>query len=219
MIDPWFSFRLSLAVALLATALVAVIGSACGYLLARRQFPGRELVDAVFTLPLVLPPTVVGYYLLQLLGKNTWFGHGLYLIAGWNPLFTWQAAVIASLAVSLPIMVKTSRQAFARVDQIFEQAAWVLGKSKTETFMCVTLPLCWKDLLAGVALSFTRALGEFGATLMLAGNIAGVTQTMPLAIYQACQTGDDRTAISLVASLTVTSLLSLYLLNKLGAKW
>ncbi len=219
MIDPWFSLKLSLAVACLATAVVALTGTALGYILARCRFRGRDCLDALLTLPLVLPPTVVGFYLISLLGKRGWLGHFLYAWTGWTPLFTWQAAVIAAVVVAIPLMIKTSRAAIESVDRSLESASYVLGKSRLETVFQVTLPLAWKGLLAGVALSFTRALGEFGATLMLAGNIPGKTQTMPLAIYQATQSGDDSLALGLVALLTVTSFLSIIFINRLGARW
>ncbi len=219
MIDPWFSLRLSLIVALIATLLVGVGGTAIGYALARLRFPGKEYVDAICTLPLVLPPTVIGFFLLSLLGKNGCLGQFFWKATGWNPLFTWQAAVIASVVISLPFMIKTSRAAIESVDRTYEHAAYMLGTGRLQAFFRVTAPLAWKGLLAGVALSFTRALGEFGATLMLAGNIPGKTQTMPLAIYQATQTGDDNLAVGLVVILTVTAFASLLLMNRLGAKW
>lgn len=219
MIDPWFSLKLSLIVASLATVIIALVGTGLGYLLARYRFPGRDLVDALCTLPMVLPPTVVGFYLLALFGKRGLLGQYLYAWTGWTPLFTWQAAVIASVVIAIPLMIKTSRAAVESVDANFESVAYTLGKSRLETLLKVTLPLAWRGLIAGVALSFTRALGEFGATLMLAGNIPGRTQTMPLAIYQATQTGDDQIAVSLVVLLTVTSFISIVFINRLGAKW
>jgi molybdate transport system permease protein len=218
-IDPWFSLQLSLLVASIATVIVAVFGTTIGYFLARLRFPGRNLVDAICTLPLVLPPTVVGFYMLGILGKRGWLGQYLYSFTGWTPLFTWQAAVIAAVMIAMPLMIKTSRAAIESVDPIYERAAYTLGKSRVDTLFKVTLPLAWKGLLAGVALSFTRALGEFGATLMLAGNIPGRTQTMPLAIYQAAQAGDESLALGLVIILTAASLLVMVLINRLGAKW
>ncbi|WP_218082628.1 molybdate ABC transporter permease subunit [Anthocerotibacter panamensis] len=219
MTDPWFSLSLSLAVALVATVIVTVVGTAVGYGLARASFPGRDLVDAVFTLPLVLPPTVVGFYLLGVFGRRGWLGQYIWAWTGWTPLFTPQAAVIAAVVMALPLMVKTTRAALESVDPTYEKVAYTLGKSPWETFFKVTLPLAWKGLLAGVILSFARALGEFGATLMLAGNIPGKTQTMPLAIYQATQSGEDGLALGLVVLLTVTSLGVLWFTNRLGSRW
>jgi len=218
-IDPWFSLKLSLLVAFLATVVVALVGTTVGYVLARFRFAGRDWLDAFCTLPLVLPPTVVGFYLLGIFGKRGWLGQYIYSLTGWTPLFSWQAAVIAAIVISMPLMIKTSRAAIESVDMSFERASYVLGKNRLETFLKVTLPLAWKGLLAGIALSFTRALGEFGATLMLAGNIPGRTQTMPLAIYQAAQTGEEQLAVGLVMILTVTSLLSIVLINRLQSKW
>src|SRR6185369_9042007 len=165
-----------------------------------------NLVDAFCTLPLVLPPTVVGFYLLGAFSKGGFIGHSLYAITGWSPVFTWQAAVIASVVISFPLMVKTSRAAIESVDETYEKVAYTLGRSRLGTLLTVTVPLAWKGLLAGVALSFTRALGEFGATLMLAGNIPGKTQTMPLAIYQATQIGADDLAVTMVIALSLICL-------------
>jgi molybdate transport system permease protein len=218
-IDPWSALQLSLFVAITATILVALLGSAAGYFLARFKFPGHDLVDAFCSLPLVLPPTVIGFYLLQLLGRHGAIGQVIYGATGWSPLFTWQAAVIASAVIAAPLMVKTSKAAFESVDRSFEKVSYTLGKSKLETLWSVTLPLAWKGLVAGIALTFGRALGEFGATLMIAGNIPGKTQTMPLAVYEAAQTGDDALAFMLVVVLTVVSLAVLVLINRMGAKW
>jgi molybdate transport system permease protein len=202
--DLWFSLRLSLIVASSATLIVAIVGTAFGYLLARFRFWGKDILDTLLALPLVLPPTVVGYYLLGLLGKQ-----GLHL------LFTPQAAIVAASIMALPLMVRTSRAAIESVDPNYEQAAYSLGKSRFRTFLQVTLPLAWKGLVAGVVLSFARALGEFGATLMVAGNIPGKTQTMPLAIYEATQSGEEMLAFVLVAVLTVTAFGFLLITNRL----
>lgn len=218
MIRPWFSLELSLFVATLATLIVAVVGTFFGYLLARGNFRGRNLLDAVLSLPLVLPPTVVGFYLLSTFGKKGWLGSIIYAATGWTLAFTWPAAVIAAVVIAFPFMVKTSRAAIESVDRSYENVSYTLGKSQLETVFKVTLPLAWKGLLAGVALSFARALGEFGATLMFAGNIPERTQTMPLAIYQASQSGSDSLAVGLVALLTMISLAVLFAINKLGAR-
>ncbi|WP_287127626.1 molybdate ABC transporter permease subunit [Candidatus Cyanaurora vandensis] len=214
MTDPWFSLQLSLFVAVVATGIVAVVGGAVGYLLARYEFWGKELVDALCTLPLILPPTVVGFYLLGGLGKRGW----VYALTGWTPLFTVWAAVIAAVVMALPLMVKTTRAALESVDRTYENVAYTLGQSRFQTFFRVTLPLAWKGIAAGVVLSFARALGEFGATLMLAGNIPGKTQTMPLAIYQATQTGEESLALGLALLLTLTALGGLLLSQQLGQR-
>jgi len=209
----WPAFKLSLLVVSLTTVFVAVVGTACGFLLARRQFRAKELCDAVLTLPIVLPPTVTGYYLIVLLGKRGLLGRYLYQLTGWTPAFTWQGAVVAAGVMSLPIMVKSARAALESVDARYEMVSFSLGKGEFETFFRVTLPLALRGLLAGIVLTFARALGEFGATLMLAGNIPGKTQTMPLAIFEAFQAGEDRQAQVLALILTFASIAAIYLTN------
>src|SRR6516225_803663 len=209
----WPAFKLSLLVVSLTTVFVAVVGTACGFLLARRQFRAKELCDAVLTLPMVLPPTVTGYYLIVLLGKRGLLGRYLYQLTGWTPAFTWQRAVVAAGVMSLPIMVKSARAALESVDARYEMVSFSLGKGEFETFFRVTLPLALRGLLAGIVLTFARALGEFGATLMLAGNIPGKTQTMPLAIFEAFQAGEDRQAQVLALILTFASIAAIYLTN------
>lgn len=217
--DILFSIQLSLMVATFSTLIVAVIGSALGYLLARFKFPGRNFLDALCTLPLVLPPTVVGFYLLAVFGREGLIGHRLYKLTGWSPVFTWQAAVIAAVVISIPLMVKTSRAAFEAVDQELELVSLTLGKSRLETIFKITLPLAARGLLAGLALSFTRAIGEFGATLMLAGNIPGKTQTIPLLIFEATQTGESQLVLLLVFAMSAFSLAVVMLINKWGLRW
>jgi molybdate transport system permease protein len=211
----WPAFKLSLLVVSLATVLIGVVGTALGFLLAKRQFRARELCDAVLTLPMVLPPTVTGYYLIVLLGKRGLLGRYLYGLTGWTPAFTWQGAVLAAGVMALPIMVKSARAALESVDARYEMVSFSLGKGEFETFFRVTLPLALRGLLAGIVLSFARALGEFGATLMLAGNIPGKTQTMPLAIFEAFIAGEDRQAHVLALILTFTSIATIYLTNVL----
>jgi molybdate transport system permease protein len=209
----WPAFKLSLLVVSLATVLIGVVGTAFGFLLAQRQFRGKELFDAVLTLPMVLPPTVTGYYLIVLLGKRGLLGRYLYELTGWTPAFTWQGAVMAAGVMALPIMIKSARAALESVDARYEIVSFSLGKGEFETFFRVTLPLALRGLLAGIVLSFARALGEFGATLMLAGNIPGKTQTMPLAIFEAFIAGEDRQAHVLALILTFTSIATIYLTN------
>lgn len=219
MIDPWFSLQLSLLVASIATVITALLGIVLGYFFARTEFSGKHAVDALCMLPLVLPPTVVGFFLLALLSRHGAIGGPLYKLTGWSPIFTWQAAVIAAAVVALPLMIRTSRSAIESVDPVYEKLSYTLGKSRISTIFLVTLPLASRGIIAGIALTFTRALGEFGATLMIAGNIPGKTQTMPLAIYQATQAGEDNLALGLVVLLTVSSFLVLLWLNKQGGKW
>lgn len=194
----WTALALSLKVACWATAIALVLGVAVGFLLARRRFPGRELLDTILTLPMVMPPTVLGYYLLVLLGRKGWIGQGLQDWFGINLIFTWQGAVIAAAIVAFPLVFKPARAAFETVDGRLEDAARVLGISEAALFLRVTLPLAWRGILAGALLAFARAMGEFGATLMVAGSIPGRTQTLSIAVYEAVQAGQDEIANTLV---------------------
>jgi len=194
----WTALALSLKVACWATAIALILGVAVGFLLARRRFPGRELLDTILTLPMVMPPTVLGYYLLVLLGRNGWIGRNLQDWFGINLIFTWQGAVIAAAIVAFPLVFKPARAAFETVDGRLEDAARVLGISEAALFLRVTLPLAWRGILAGALLAFARAMGEFGATLMVAGSIPGRTQTLSIAVYEAVQAGQDDIANTLV---------------------
>ena len=199
MVDlDWSALWLSLKVAGWATAINLVLGVGFGALLARRRFPGRELLDTIFTLPMVLPPTVLGYYLLVLLGRNGWIGKWLQDSFGINLIFTLKGAVIAATLVAFPLVFKPARAAFEAVDSQLEEAGRVLGISEIGIFWRITLPMAWRGILAGVLLAFARALGEFGATLMVAGSIPGKTQTLSIAVYEAVQAGQDAVANTLV---------------------
>jgi molybdate transport system permease protein len=202
LLSPLF---ISIRVSLVASLFVVPVGIFFGLILSRFRFHGRTLLDAVLTLPLVLPPTVTGYYLIVFFGRNGWIGEPLLRLTGWSIPFTWQAASIAAAFVSLPIMVRSASAAIGSVDHQLEEASYCLGKGRVETFFRVTLPLAARGLLAGGVLSFSRALGEFGATVMLAGNIPGRTQTMPLAIYEAVASGEDDRALALALVLTLVS--------------
>jgi molybdate transport system permease protein len=205
---------LSLKVALSATVLAGLAGVSVGLLLARTRIPGRDLLDALLTLPMVLPPTVLGYYLLVLLGRNSLIGSWLEDHFGLSLIFTWQGAAIAAAAVAFPLVFKPARAAFEAVDPQLEQAARVLGLGATAVFFRVTLPLAGRGILAGGLLAFARALGEFGATLMVAGSIPGQTQTLSIAIYEAVLAGQDALAANLVLITSITCLAVL-----LGAGW
>lgn len=209
---------LSIQVAVAATALNALFGVPLAYVLARRRFWGKSAVDLLVTLPLVLPPTVTGYYLIVLLGRRGWLGGPLYQATGWSITFTWYAAVVAATVMALPLLVRTARAAIESVDRDLERAAWTLGRSEWRTALEVTLPLARNGLIAGLVLAFARALGEFGATLMLAGNIPGKTATAPLAIYTAVQTGERGDALLLVAVLTALSCVVLLVAGRLGPR-
>lgn len=207
---------LSLKVAGLATAICFVCGLALAWLLARHNFPGRHLLDVLTTLPQVLPPTVLGYYLLTLLGTNSSLGHAMERYLGTRLVFTWQGAVIAASVVAFPLFVQTSRAALEQVDPRFEEVARTLGRSEIDIFLTITLPLVWRGVLSGLMLAFTRALGEFGATLMLAANIPGQTRTLSLAIYDAVQAGEAGQATLLVAIMTVLAIGLLLGAHRLG---
>lgn len=213
----WVALLLSLKVAGWATLLNMLFGVAAAYGLSRWRSPARDLVDAILTLPLVLPPTVLGYYLLVLLGRRGVFGAWLEKW-GIQLVFTWQGAVIAATIVAFPLVLKSARAAFDNVDVQLENAARVLGVSEAGVFFRVTLPLASKGIAAGVLLAFARALGEFGATLMIAGNLPGRTQTLSVAIYEAVQAGDDQTANLLVLITSATCIVVLLIAGRLLPK-
>jgi molybdate transport system permease protein len=210
---------LSLRVAVLATVINAVVGIPLAYALARHRFRGKAVLDLLVTLPLVLPPTVTGYYLIVLLGRRGWLGAPLYQATGWTVAFTWYAAVIAATVMALPLLVRTARAAIESVDRDLEKAAYTLGRSEWRTALEVTLPLARNGILAGLVLAFARALGEFGATLMFAGSFRGITQTVPLAIYE--RFGTDFTGALALSAVLVGVSAALLLAVKLlsGAGW
>ncbi|MEO8753250.1 MAG: molybdate ABC transporter permease subunit [Casimicrobiaceae bacterium] len=189
---------LTLKVAAWATLLAGGLGVAAGLLLAKARFPGRDVVDALLLLPMVMPPTVLGYYLLVAFGRHSALGQWLETHLGIELIFTWQGAVAASAVVAFPLVFKAARTAFEAVDRNLENAGRTLGYGEWTVFARVTLPLAWRGIAAGAMLAFARAIGEFGATLMVAGNIPGRTQTMSIAIYEAVHAGDDALANMLV---------------------
>lgn len=209
---------LTLKIAAVSTFFVTFLGILIAYVLAKKEFSGKWLADALVTLPLILPPTVTGYILVILLGKNGILGNIFTEITGKGILFTWQAAAIAAFVVSLPLMVKTAASAIGTVDRSVEEAARILGRNELETALFITLPLAKKGVIAGCILSFTRAVGEFGATLMVAGNIPGKTGTMPLSIYGAYQTGNNELASLLVIVLVAISFLTIAATSRLAEK-
>jgi molybdate transport system permease protein len=213
-----FSLRLSLQVATAATVLVVLIGTGMAFILARKNFRGKEILDIFLTLPLVLPPTVTGYYLILFMGRNGLVGKYLFHWTGWSIMFTWYAAVLASFIVALPLMIKTTRAAIESVDTNLIKVSYTLGHGELKTFFRVILPLSRKGMIAGAVLSFARAMGEFGATLMVAGNIPGKTNTMPIAIYTSASSGDWSKANMMVIFFTLVSATFLYIANKLSKK-
>lgn len=200
---------LTLKVAFLATVFSCLAGISLAVFMARSRFPGQDWLDAVLTLPLVLPPTVVGYYLIVLLGRKGWLGHFLYETFGVSLMFTWQGAVVAAAVVSFPLIFKSARASFESVDHNLEKAARTLGSSEMAVLLWVSLPLAWRGILSGAMLAFARAMGEFGATLMIAGNLPGKTQTLSLAVYAAVQAGKDHLALTLVVITSVVCVLVL----------
>jgi molybdate transport system permease protein len=207
----WYPFFLSLQVTAVATVALFVVGLALAFALARGRLPGQVLIETLLYLPLVLPPSVVGYYLLLVLGRGgplvEWFDIRL--------LFTWPAAAIASFVVGLPLMVQAARAAIANVDPVLENAARTLGSSELEIVWRVTLPLARRGILAGLILGAARALGEFGATLMVAGNIPDRTQTLPLAIYDAVQSQQYDLANFMVLVMTTLAFGGLWVARRL----
>ena len=196
--EAWIALRLTLKVAGVSTLINLFLGVGLAYFFSRRKFWGKEVLDALLTLPMVMPPTVLGYYLLVVLGQNGAIGHFLKEYFNLNLIFTWQGAVIAASIVSFPLVFKSARAAFESLEPQYEQAAQVLRVSNLAIFFRITLPLAWRGILAGLLLSFARAAGEFGATLMVAGSISGKTQTLSIAVYEAVQAGQDQTAHFLV---------------------
>ncbi len=205
---------LSLKVAGWAAFFAAILGIAIAYGLSRWRSRWCDVVDSLLTLPMVLPPTVIGYYLLVLLGRRGWLGPFLEQF-GIQLVFTWQGAVVAATVVAFPMVLKAARAAFESVDHTLEDAARVLGIGAAGVFFRVTLPLALRGILAGILLAFARALGEFGATLMIAGSIPGRTQTLSISIYEAVQAGNDNLANILVLITSFTCIAVLWIASQL----
>lgn len=219
MTGPLFdALWISLLVALSATMLVFVVGIGLALLLASRDFWGKGLLSALITAPMVMPPTVVGYVLVVLMGREGLLGGPLYRLTGWSMVFTWQGAALAAMVVALPLMVRVCRASFEAVDQELVLMSYSLGKSPWTTFRKVILPLSSGGIWAATVLSFARALGEFGATLMVAGNIPGKTATLPLALYSAFQSGDDALAGQLAWLLMAVSFVAIFLAERWSRK-
>ncbi|MGM9525606.1 MAG: molybdate ABC transporter permease subunit [Peptococcaceae bacterium] len=211
MLEPIF---LSLRIASIATVFSFFLGVFLAYILNKRKIPGKNFWETLITLPMILPPSVTGYFLLILLGKRGAIGSALIDLFGFKIIFTWYAAVIAASIVSLPLMYQNVKAAFLNVDPSYERAARTLGSSEFRIFWTITFPLAWPGIISGIVLSFCRAIGEFGATLMVAGNIPGKTQTVPTAIYYAVENGNSQLANTLVLIMTVFSFVLILTLNK-----
>lgn len=203
---------ISLKTAFLATIITSIIGIFISYKMANYKGRGRGLIDGVFTLPLILPPTVIGFFLLLICGKNGFVGK-IFMSFNKNIIFSWSATVIAATVVAFPMMYRTCRSAFEQIDKNMISAARTLGLSETKIFFKIAIPLAWPGIIGGLVLSFARALGEFGATLMIAGNIPGKTQTMPVAIFFAVEGGDMNKAMLWVLIIVVISFIMIFLLN------
>ncbi|CAG1064578.1 Molybdenum transport system permease protein ModB [uncultured bacterium] len=211
----FFPLYLTIKVSFFATVLAIGAGLLLAWVMAKREFWGKGLLDVVIMQPLVIPPTVLGYYLLALFGRSGWLGSLLDSL-GVEIVFTWKGAVLAAFVSSLPLFVKPARAALEGVGSDLENAARLLGKTEWQVIRTITLPLAWRGLLAGAVMAFARATGEFGATLMVAGNIPGVTQTLPIAIYDAVQAGDSSSANVLVLIITLFSFSVLFVAGKIG---
>lgn len=209
----WSPVLLSLRVAAVALVFIVVTGTVAARLMTRRPFPGRDVLDGLLVLPLVLPPVVTGFALLVLLGRNGPVGRMLEAAFGVRLVFTVHAAVIAAVVVGFPLMYQSAKAAFQSVDPRLEDAARTLGAGEVRVFAAVTLPLAWPGLVAGTVLGFARSLGEFGATVMVAGNIPGETTTVPLAIYFAADAGELRAAGLYALLISAASMVLVVALN------
>jgi len=209
-----FPLYLTLKVSIVATFFSVFIGLGLAWLMARKEFVGKGFLDALVMQPLVIPPTVLGYYLLVLLGRSSPFGRFLEDTLGITLVFTWKGAVIATFVASLPLFVRPARAAIEGVDKNLENAARLLGKNEWDVLKTITIPLAWRGIVAGSIMAFARATGEFGATLMVAGNIPGMTQTLSIAIYDAVQMGNTNLANLLVGIITLFSFLVIYFVSR-----
>jgi molybdate transport system permease protein len=209
MTEFWSPIWLSIKVSLIAGVIVIVLGLLCGRWMARRYFKGKTVIETLLMLPLVLPPSVVGFFLIILFGKNSFMGKAIEAVFQAPIMFTWYAAVLASVIVSFPLMYQSAKAGFEAVDETVEEAARIDGADEYEVFFYISIPLANRSIVSGAILSFARSLGEFGATLMFAGNIPGKTQTIPTAIYVAIESGEMAMAWTWVA---VTMVLSFLLL-------
>jgi molybdate transport system permease protein len=215
--NDWFPLWLSLRVAALSTTLALALGLAVAWLLAYRNLRGKQWLDSVLMLPLVMPPTVLGYFLLVLIGRESWFGRAWESLFGSPLVFTPTAAVLAALVHAAPLLIVSTRAALESVDPVYEKAARSLGASEFRAFFRVVLPLAWRSIFAATILAFARSIGDFGITLMIAGNIPGRTQTVAVAIYDAVESGNGQTARVLVLVVSVLILLILAAANRLGS--
>lgn len=215
--DFWSPLKLSIEIAIVAGIIVIVAGTLFGKWMAKRDFKGKVILETALLLPMVLPPTVIGFLLIIIFGKNSIFGELIIWLFDQPVMFTWWAAVIAATVVAFPLMYQSAKTGFEAVDEDIENAARVDGAKEWQVFFYVSIPLALKALVSGGILSFTRALGEFGATLMFAGNLPGKTQTMPLAIYMAIDSGKMSLAWSWVICMIAISFVMLLIIHLMKA--
>ncbi|RXJ01911.1 molybdate ABC transporter permease subunit [Anaerobacillus alkaliphilus] len=213
-----FPLFLSLRVALTATLFTIIIGLPIAFFLSRSKSKFADVLDTLITLPIVLPPTVLGYYLLVLLGRQSTIGKFLEENFQIMIVFTPTGAIIAAMVVSIPFLIKSAKAAFSNIDPNIVNAARVLGRTELNIFFTVIIPLAWRGIVAGITLGFARALGDFGTTLMVAGSIPNKTMTMPIAIYDALLAGNRELANVLVFIMTVVALIVLFTINRLEKK-
>lgn len=213
----WSPVKLSIEIASVASVIVLILGLVLGRVMANMKFKGKAVVETLFLLPLVLPPSVVGFLLIVLLGRNSPVGKMIEWLFNQPVMFTWWAAVIAASVVAFPLMYQSSKTGFEAIDKDIENAARVDGASEFKLFITVSIPLALKSIVSGGIMSFARALGEFGATLMFAGNIPGKTQTIPTAIYVAFDTGNMQLAWLWVISMITISFLMLIFVHFMKA--
>ena len=214
--DFWTPIRLSIEIALVSAFIVIVFGIFIGKWMAKKTFKGKTILETILLLPLVLPPTVVGFLLIMVFGDSSWLGQAIEWFFHQPIMFTWWAAVIASTVVAFPLMYQSVKTGFEAVDEKLENAARIDGAREWQVFLFVSIPLAMKSIVSGSILSFTRALGEFGATLMFAGNLPGKTQTTPLAIYVAIDSGNMTLAwawVIVMVSLSFIMLLGVHLIK------
>ena len=210
----FFPLYLTVKVSVIATAFSFCIGIVIAWVLAKKEFRGKNLLDALVMQPLIIPPTVLGYYLLVMLGRGSLLGRFLENSFGLTLVFNWKGAVIASAIASMPLFIKPARAAIESVDRNIENAARLLGKSEFKVFISITFPLARRGILTGTVMAFARSVGDFGTTLMVAGNIPGKTQTVSIAIYDAVQANNILLANILVLIITIFSVSVLFWVNK-----
>ena len=215
--DVWRITWFTVACATAATLVVLPAGVLVAWLLARRHFPGRTLVETLVSLPLVMPPVATGLILLMLLSRRGTIGRVLERL-GIEVVFTWKAVVLAMAIMGLPLLVRTARAGFEQVNERYERVAATLGARPLRVFLTISLPLAWPSVLAGAILAFARALGEFGATIIVAGSIPGQTRTLAVGIYSHAETGQDAQALTLVLIAIAIAFVSLWLANRLAER-